>query len=82
MKTGFHAMPYGRSEETKKHSSMKLHATNQSFNFLGANFSNRDNIRAPIQFRREILPQYLQKPFLFRLEPSIRTSITLEHLDK
>ena len=30
----------------------KLHATNQGFNFLGDSFSNRDNVRAPIQFRR------------------------------
>ena len=56
MKTGFHAMSYGRSEEAKNHSSMKLHATNSSFNFLGGIFSNRDNIRDPIQFRREMLP--------------------------
>ena len=26
---------------------------NKSSNFLGGSFSNRDNVRAPIQFRRE-----------------------------
>ena len=34
----------------------KLHRTNQGSNFLGGSFSNRDNIRASIQFRREIQP--------------------------
>ena len=45
---------YGRFLEI--HSNLrrkKLHRTNQGSNFLGGSFSNRDNVRAPIQFRRE-----------------------------
>ena len=34
----------------------ELHRTNQGSNFLGGSFSNRDNVRAPIQFRREHQP--------------------------
>ena len=41
----------------------KLHRTNQGFNFLGGSFSNRDNVRAPIQFRMEIQPQHLKRWF-------------------
>ena len=35
--------------------------TNQGFNFLGSSFSNRDNVRAPIQFRRENQAQNLKR---------------------
>ena len=31
----------------------KLHRTSEGSKFLGGSFSNRDNVRAPIQFRRE-----------------------------
>ena len=31
----------------------KLHRTNQGSLFLGGSFSNRDNVRFQIQFRRE-----------------------------
>ena len=34
----------------------ELHRTNQGSNFLGGSFSNRDSVRAPIQFRREHQP--------------------------
>ena len=30
-----------------------MHRTNQDSDFLGGTFSNRDNVRAPIQFTRE-----------------------------
>ena len=36
----------------------KLHRTNQGPNFLGGGFGNRDNVRAPVQFRRESQPQH------------------------
>ena len=40
----------------------KLHRRNQGSNFLGDSFSNRDNVRGPIQFRREsqvlVLPSW------------------------
>ena len=48
--TVFHARPYLRRR--------KLHRTNPDSNFLGGTFSNRDNVRAPIQFGRERQPQH------------------------
>ena len=54
MTTVFHAWPYGRFIEIQSDlRRKKLHRTNQSSNFLGGSLSNRDNIRAPIQFKRE-----------------------------
>ena len=51
----FHALwLYGRFMEIQ--SSLKIkdfHRTNPGSNFLGCSFSNRGNVRAPIQFRRE-----------------------------
>ena len=32
---------------------------NQGSNFLGGTFSNRDNVGAPVQFRRDSQPQDL-----------------------
>ena len=56
----FHARPYGRFIEIKSNLRRnKLHRTNQGSNFVGFIFSSRDNIRAPVQFRRERQPQYL-----------------------
>ena len=55
MSTVFHAWSYGRFAEIQGSLwRKKLHRTNQGFNFLGSSFTNRDNVRAPIQFRREI----------------------------
>ena len=39
----------------------KLYRMNQSSNFLGGSFSNRDNVRAPIQFGRESQSQHLKR---------------------
>ena len=36
-----------------------FHRTSQGSNFLGVNFSNRDNVRAQIKFRRKNQPQHL-----------------------
>ena len=53
----------------------KLYRTNQISNFLGGSFSNRDNVRASIQFRREIQPQSILKDdFSWRTDSSIFTS--------
>ena len=41
----FHAWLYGRFMEIQR---KKLHRTNQDSNFLGGNFSNRDNVKAQI----------------------------------
>ena len=58
MTTVVHAWHYGRFIEIQ--SSLrrkKIHKMNQGSNFLGGSFSNRDNARAPTQFRRESQPQ-------------------------
>ena len=52
----------------------KLHGTNQSFSFLGGNFNSRGNVRAPVQFRREIQPQHLIDNFSSRTGTSIFNS--------
>ena len=70
MTTKFHEKPYGRFIEIQSNLwRKKLHRTNQGSNFLGGSFSNRDNIRASIQFRREGQPQHLQRLFFLRNRP-------------
>ena len=67
MKTVFHPRLYGRFIEIQSnHRRNKLHTTNQGSNFLGGTFSNRDNVRAPIQFIRERLPQHLKRWFFLK----------------
>ena len=54
MATVYHASMYGRDIEIKINlKRLKPHRTNQGSNFLGGSFSSRDNVRAPVQFRRE-----------------------------
>ena len=66
----FQARPYGRIIEIKSNlSRKKLHRTNQGSNFLEGCFSNRDNVRDPIQFRRERQPQYLKRSFFLKNRP-------------
>ena len=48
----------------------KLHGTNQGSDFLGDDFSNRDNLRALVQFRRESQPTILKDDFSSRTDPS------------
>ena len=55
----------------------KPHITNLGSNFYGESFSNRDNVGAKLQFRRERKPQYLK-----RTDPSIFTSIAPVLLDQ
>ena len=58
MTTVFHTWLYGKFMEIENNlRRKKLHRTNQGSNFLGGSFSNRDNVRALIQFRRESQPQ-------------------------
>ena len=53
-----------------------VNKTNKSSNCLGGSFSNRDNVRASIQFGRENEPQHLKRWFFCsRTDPSIFTSI-------
>ena len=50
----FHAWPYGTFIEILRNFRRKeLHRTNKGSNLLEDYFSNRDNLRNPIQFRRE-----------------------------
>ena len=49
---------------------------NQGSNFLGGRFSNSDDVRAPIQFRRVSQPSILKDDFSSRIYPSIFPSIT------
>ena len=51
------------------------HITNQGFNFLRRSFSNRNNLRVPIQFKRKIQPQHLERLFSSRTIVSLFTSI-------
>ena len=82
MTTAFHEWQYGRFIEIQsKLSRKKLHRTNQGSNFPEGSFGNRDNIRAPIQFRRE-KPSILEDYFSSTIEPSIFTSIVPELLDR
>ena len=50
----------------------RLYRLNQGSNFLGGSFSNRDNVRASIQFRTERQPQH---DFSSRTDPSIFTLV-------
>ena len=54
----------------------KLLRTNQGSYILGGSFSNRDNVRAPIQFRRESQPpsqfSFKNRPIHFHIN---RTSV-------
>ena len=70
MTTVFHTWPYGRFIEIQiNRRRKKLHRRNQGYNFLGGSFGNRDNVRAPIQFRRESQPQHLKRCFLLKNRP-------------
>ena len=61
MKTVFHAWPYRRFIEKQSNlRRKKLHRTSQGSNFLVGSLSNRDNVRAPIQFRSESQAQHLK----------------------
>ena len=66
----FHVLLYGRFMEI--HSNLrrkKLHRTNQGSYFLGGSFSDRGNVRAPIQFGRESQPQHLKIQFFLKNRP-------------
>ena len=67
MTTVFHAWPCGRFVEIQSNLRRnKLHRTNQGSNFVGGSFSNKDNVRTPIQFRRESQPQHLKRLFFLK----------------
>ena len=70
MKTVFHTWPYGRFLDI--HSNLerkKFLRTNQGSNFSEGSFTNRDNVRAPIKFRRESQPQHLKRWYFLKNKP-------------
>ena len=70
MTTAFHAWTYRIFIEIQSNlRRKKLHRKNQVSNFLGCSFSNRDNVKAPIQFRRESQPQHLKRLFFLKKKP-------------
>ena len=60
----------------------KLHRANQSSNFLRDSFNIRNNLRAPIQVRREVNCSIFNDDFYSRTDPSIFTSIATVLLDQ
>ena len=61
MTTVFHKRLYGRFTEIQIYLRKKrLHWINQGSSIFGSSFSNRDNVKASIQFRREREPQHLK----------------------
>ena len=74
MTTIFRARSYGRFMNVQSNLRRKKnHRMNQGSNFLGRSFSNRDNARVPMQFRRERQPSILKGDFLSRTDSSIFT---------
>ena len=70
MITVFHAWRYGRFIEIQSNlRRKKLNGTNQGSNFLGGSFSNRQNVRTPIQFGRESHLQHLKRLFFLKKRP-------------
>ena len=70
MTTIFRARRYGRFTEIKSNlRRKKLHRTNQGSNFVEANFKNRDNVRPPIQFRRDRQFMHLKRRYLQKNRP-------------
>ena len=70
MTTVFHAWPYGRVIDIQSNFRRnKLYRTNQGNNLLGDTFSNRDNIRPPIQFWRGDQPQQLRRWCFLKSRP-------------
>ena len=67
MKTVFHVWMYGRFMEIqsnlrrKKEGKKTPKRRKEDSKFLGGTLSNRDNVRAPSQFRREGQPQHLKR---------------------
>ena len=66
----FHARLYDKFIEIKSNfGKKKLYRTNEGSNFLGGSFSSGDNVRAPIQFRRERQSQHLKRWIFLKNSP-------------
>ena len=80
--TVFHGKVYSRCLDMQSNPRRKkLYRTNQGPNFLWDSFSNRSNVRAPIQFRIKTQPQYLKRLFFSRADSPIFTLIAPVLLD-
>ena len=67
MTTVFLVWPYGRFIETEGNvRKNEFHIMNQGSNLLEDSFRNRDNTRAPIQFRKESQLQHLKRWFFLK----------------
>ena len=55
--------------DTERPQEKKLRRTIKSSNILRDSSSNRDNVPAPIQIRREIQPQHLKRIFFLKNRP-------------
>ena len=72
MTTVFHTWSYVRVIEIQSNlRRKKLHRTNQGLYYLGSSFSNRNNVRAPIQFRRKSQSQHLKRCFFHQNRPML-----------
>ena len=70
MATVFHAWQYGRFIELQSNlRRKKFHRTNEGSNLLGGSFSNKDNVRDPMQFKRENQAQHFKRCFFFKKRP-------------
>ena len=76
MTTLFLARPYGKFIRIQSNLTRnKLYRTNQEPDFLGGNINNKDNVRDPIQIRRDINPNILKDDFSSKTDPSTFISV-------
>ena len=74
----FHVWVYGRFIEIQSNlRRKKLHKINQSSNFHGGSFSNRDNVTTLIQLEEKVNPSILNDDFSSKTDPSVFTSLSL-----
>ena len=70
MTTVFHARLYGRFIEIQSNfKRKKLHERNQDPHFLRDSYSNKKNVRSPIQIKRESQPQHHKSLFFLKNTP-------------
>ena len=62
-------MGYGTFIEMLSNFRRKKLKNDQSSKILGGSFSNKDNMKSAIQFRRESQPQHLKKRFFLKNRP-------------
>ena len=71
-----------RYRATRNFRGNKFHKRNQGSIFLGGNYSNRVNVRAPTQFTRKRQFHHVKRRFSSRTDTFIFTSITPVLLDQ